>query len=258
MTKVFIISLLLMSITVHASTQEGRVLLRDGFYINGAEGRMVGPESRGIFRFIIDSDISDGFTVIKAGASFELLPSAGLMKMRENYRPGEPYGFKLWARVTTYRGKNYLFTVRFLPFKQLDREKQPQQTVLKVNDPNDPLNIPADILEKLTSGREILPIQLRPGLELKEDYMLVDRTGRIEPHENGQFFFIFDSLGRNVDKTKIILLPCQALETVLAGQKNEQSVGRIKVAGIITAYEGEIYLLLQRAIRVRSYGNFSN
>ena len=259
MKNIFIISLLLIFTSVKGIAKENQGLLQDGFYINGADGRMVGPDSRGIFQFITDSDINDDKTVIKAGAVFELLPSAGLVKMRENYRPGEPYGFKLWARVTTYSGKNYLFATNFLPFKQIDKENQPrtQQAALRVNEANDLLPIPDDILAKLTSGKEILPIQIRPGLELKQDYILADRTGCIEKQNNGQFSFSFDALGRNVDKTKIILLPCQALEKALPEQKNGNESVRLKVSGIITKYNDNLYLLLQRTSRVRNNGNFS-
>ena len=178
--------------------------------------------------------------------------------MLDNYRPGENYGFRLSARVTIYGGNNYLFPVYFLPFKQIEKEKQPltQRAALKVNEPNDPLSISADILAKLTSGKEILPIEQRPGLELKEDYVLSDRTGCIEKQNNGQYAFVFDALGRNVDKTKIILLPCQALENTLSEQKNKNEPVRLKVSGIITKYKGDLYLLLQRTSRVYSNGNF--
>ena len=54
----------------------------------------------------------------------------------------------------------------------------------------------------------------------------------------------------------IILLPCQALENALSEQKNKNEPVRLKVAGIVTKYQDNLYLLLQRTSRVYSNGNF--
>lgn len=253
---VFVIFLLLVFAGFCSASQESKELLPDGFVISGVDGKVVGPDSEGIYKFIPDMDISDGKNVIKAGVPLDLLESAALLKMLDNYRPGENYGFRMSARVTAYGGKNYLFPVYFLPYKQLDKDKQFQQIKPKVNEPNDRLIIPESILEKLTSGKEILPIEQRPGLELKEDYILSDRTGRIVKQNTGQYAFTFDSLGRNVDKTRIMLLPCQALERALSEQKNDSEPARIKGSGIITKYKDNLYLLLQRTSRVYNNGNF--
>jgi hypothetical protein len=255
--NIFIIIMLLVLAPAGLFASDAQKLLNDGFYINGADGKMVGPDSRGIFQFVTDADINDNKIIVRAGTSFELLPTSCLMKMRENYRPGEPYGFKLWAWVTTYNGENYLFAANFLPFKRIDEENQRRmEQTLKVNEPNGLLNFPPDILAKLTGGKEVLPIQVRPGLELKQDYIIADRAGRIEMQSDGQICFVFDALGRNVDNTKILLLPCQLLGKVLTEQKSENAPIRFKVSGIITKYNDNLYLLLQRAGPVFSNGNF--
>ena len=58
--------------------------MRDGFFINGVDGKLVGPDDKGVYKFIADSDISDDKAVIKAGTAVELLASIGLSKMVEN------------------------------------------------------------------------------------------------------------------------------------------------------------------------------
>lgn len=187
--------------------------LRDGFLIDGVDGKLIGPDDKGVYKFVADADISDDKAVIKAGTAVEVLASIGLSKMVENLKAEPDCGFRLWARVTTYGGRNYIFPVYFLPFKQIDKQKQAQtQMRLTVNESNDPLSIPPDILEKLTSGKTIEPVQLRRGLELKQDHILADRTGYIVKQGNGQYAFVFDALGRNIDKTTITLLPCQTLD----------------------------------------------
>jgi hypothetical protein len=231
--------------------------LRDGFLIEGVDGKLVGPDDKGVYKFVADADISDDKAVIKAGTAVEVLASIGLSKMVENLKAEPDSGFRLWARVTTYGGRNYIFPVYFLPFKQIDKQKQAQiQMRLTVNEPNDPLSIPPDILEKLTSGKTIEPVQLRRGLELKQDHILADRTGYIVKQDNGQYAFVFDALGRNIDKTTITLLPCQTLEKAVSAQKNEPEAIRFKAAGIVTKYQDNFYLLLQRTSRVYSNGNF--
>jgi hypothetical protein len=235
--------------------------LKDGFFVNGVDGKVAGPDSNGVYKFIADSGLSDGKAVIKAGTAVELLYSTTLSKIIENLprEVGEPNsGIRLWGRITAYRGKNYIFPIYFLPFQQVDKQKQTEgrQTLLTVNEPNDPLSIPPEVLEKLTSGKVIEPVQIRKGLELKEDHILADRTGYIVKQSDGRYAFVFDALGRNVDKTVIILLPCQALEKALSEQKNAPEAVRLKAAGIVTKYQDNFYLLLQRTSRVYSNGNF--
>jgi hypothetical protein len=232
--------------------------LPDGFLINGADGRLKGPGENGVYKFVFDSGSSDDNVSLKANTETELLPSIGLSKMIENLRAEPNSNFRLWARVTTYEDKNYLFPIYFLPFKVIDREKEAQagQSRLAVNEPNDPLSIPPEILAKLTSTTTIQPIQLRKGLELRQDHILADRTGYIVKQNDGQYAFVFDALGRNIDKTTIILLPCQKLESVIAEQKTSPEAMRIKAAGIVTKYQDNFYLLLQRTGRVYSNGNF--
>ncbi len=234
--------------------------LKDGAFVNGIDGRVLVSDSNNVYKFIPNSDIKDGLAVIKAGSAIEMLYSTGLAKIIENLprQAGEPNsGIRLWARITTYRDKNYIFPIYFLPFKQVDKKKQAQgsQTALAVNEPNDPLSIPPEVLEKLTTGKVIEPIQIRSGIELKEDRILADRTGYISKQKDGRYTFSFDALGRNIDKTFITLLPCKALEIAIAEQKDEPETIRFKAAGIVTEYQGNFYLLLQRTSRVYSNGN---
>jgi hypothetical protein len=290
--KILFAAVLLLTYPAIFAADKNSELLRDGFFINGVDGKLVGPDDKGVYKFVADADISDDKAVIKAGTAVEVLASTGLSKMVENL-PAAPSasrdeaslarraqhgekaepgcGFRLWARVTTYRGRNYIFPVYFLPFKQIDREKQAQTSAFPpkggpeggrptINEPNDPLSIPPEILEKLTSGKTIEPISaLLPadrGLELKQDHILADRTGYIVKQGNGQYAFVFDALGRNIDKTTITLLPCQTLEKAVSGSASGGEAIRFKAAGIVTKYQDNFYLLLQRTSRVYSNGNF--
>ena len=74
--------------------------------------------------------------------------------------------------------------------------------------------------------------------------------------KKGEYVFEPDGLGRGVEKFAIELLPCQSLEDAIAQVRSEPNPVRFNVAGILTKYKDRQYLLLQKATRVYSYGNF--
>jgi hypothetical protein len=90
---------------------------------------------------------------------------------------------------------------------------------------------------------------------LKLDRFFFNLIGRIV-EKNGQFVFVPDGLGQGVEKFTITLLPCMNLETAAAQMRSELNSVRFSVAGILTKYKGQKYLLLQKATRAYSYGNF--
>ena len=118
------------------------------------------------------------------------------------------------------------------------------------------MQLPAHILEKLTAEKAIRPAQMQKGLDFEQNHVLADRTGFILKQPDGSFVFALDALGRNVENISIPLLPCQTLENAWQKQSAELERIRFKVAGTVTKYKGSYYLLLQRARRVYSYGNF--
>ncbi len=273
--------------------------LRDGFVLTGVDGKLTstdsndirfqdsneGPQSQYIgfglpkrWFFEFDSDISDDKAVVKAGTSLELLPSSTLEKMTADVEKHSGASYKLWGRVTKYKGRNFIFPIYFLPISETKRpppstsQEPREKTGPALNDPNDALTIPKEILEKLKTRKILRPEQLKKGLELKQDSILADRTGfislcvmrdayrvkgkRQEEKGRTQYEFVFDALGRNVQQIILRLLPCQALESAEQEQSTEPDTLRFKIAGILTKYKGNHYLLLERTTRVYSHGNF--
>ena len=117
--------------------------------------------------------------------------------------------------------------------------------------------MPDEVLKKLGGRRVIRTEELEKGLVLESDRMLANRIGFIEG-EKINSRLVLDSLGRNAQRISFHLLPCHALERGQQLQAREPEDVRFKTAGIVTRYKGEYYLLLQRAIRVYSHGNFGN
>ena len=105
--------------------------------------------------------------------------------------------------------------------------------------------------------RRISTEQLKKTLELKQDFILADRTGFIlESSQESQL--VLDALGRNIGQLSFELLACETLERAERKQSAELEQVRFKTAGIVTQYKGRHYLLLQRARRAYSHGNFKN
>ena len=266
-----------------------RAPVPDGFGLMGVDGKLASENGTDRWFFKFDDDVSNWLGQINAGTSLEVLPSAALEKMIANLQlhpdvspvrskspeaTAEPTvqtsngaSYRLWGKVTKYEQKNYIFADYFLPISEVSRQKpattqESQQesatadkSEITINEPNDELAMPEEILSRLQSRKIIRVEQLSKGLELKQDSILADRTGFIRD-SGGVLVFAFDALGRNVGTIRLRLLPCEILERTQRRQATEADAVRFKVAGIVTEYKGQYYLLLQRAIRVYSYGNF--
>ncbi len=268
-----------------------QMLLRDGFVLTGVDGRLVIHDSNEITRestydkwfFEFDSNVSDGRGLIKAGTRLELLPSSVLERMIADANNNPDASYRLVGRVTRYRGKNFIFPTHFLPLAKTKEQpsstsqKSPQQENRpKINEPNDVLTIPKELIDKLPDRKKRIDHRTREkngeknGTELadkrkpgqKQDSILADRCGFIR--ESGRraqdtwrkVSFVLDAIGRTEAKTSLRLLPCQALELAQRKQSAAPEALRFKVAGIVTKFKGKKYLLLQRTTRLYSHGNF--
>jgi len=287
---VFFISVLPTALGLGA-TNNRQIPLRDGFALTGIDGRLVIQDSNENSRessfdrwsFEFDSDVSDDRGLIKTGASLGILPSSVLEKMIADANKDSNASYRLWGRVTQYRGKNFIFPIYFLPLAKVKQpqlptsQKSPQQeNQPKINEPNDVLTIPKELIDKLPDRKKRIVHKTREQnsekngaespdktkSELKQDYILADRCGFIR--ESGQetqkawqeVSFVPDAIGRTEAKTSLRLLPCQVLEQAQRKQSAAPEKLRFKTAGIVTKFKGKDYLLLQRATRVYSHGNF--
>jgi len=268
--------------------------LRDGFVLAGIDGKLSSADSnddsqRWLFEFY--SDVSDDKGRVKAGESLELLPSAALEKMTDDTQKRSAESYRLWGKVTKYQERNFIFPIYFLPLGEVKQTEPPtpqksQQTESQItetpnanvtkkvheptiNEPNDELAMPQEIIARLQTRRVVRPEQLqetqntingvrepKKGLELKADCILADRTAFLVDQPDGGATAVFDALGRNIPRVSFRLLPCEALQHAQRKQSAEADPLRFKIAGIITKYKGEYYLLLQRARRIYSHQNF--
>jgi hypothetical protein len=277
--------------------------LQDGFALRGVDGEVNGPDANDGWGFKLSADVNDeGKGVVKAGTTLELLPSATLEKITADINERAAAGYRLWGRVTRYKGKNFIFPIYFLPLSKMEspqsqmlrtQEMSPQESTpaevpsakerkpeRDINEPNDILSIPQEIVEKLRTRRIVQPVIRGPGKanvveqkpgaaesrgveagpekrpEFKQDAILADRTAVLVKQSDGRLVFVLDALGLNAPQASLQLLPCEALELTEQSQSSEPEPSPFKIAGIMTKYKGKHYLLLQKATRVYNYGNF--
>lgn len=270
--------------------------LKEGFVIEGLEGTVKKSEQTGKWIFISDTDISDGKYVIKTPTPIELLPTSTLEKITtivkdtpESDTDGstdligslDPHAprkikpkkttdvpddfttnVKLWARVTRYNNKNFLFPYLFLPVSESIQPPAPQQKEQPEKETDPPQNnetdsiLPPDIMAALKPKRTVDLAKMKNILETEGDVLLVDRTGFLKDQQNIKTFTI-DGLGRNIEDFSFHLLPCETLERTEIDILATYTRKRYKVAAIVTKYKNQYYMLLQRASRTYSHGNFA-
>ncbi len=260
------------------TTKEHQPLLQDGFALSGVDGKLTGPDSNDVRFFELSSDVNDFREQVDAGTKLELLPSSALEKTIADANGSSDASYRLWGRVTKYRDRNFIFPNHFLPLdkapSQEPQKTQPQasksaekppvkETVPQpaVSEPNDVLTLPPEIMKRLKEGRTISPERFnrRPAVSKSgpvQDSILADRTAFLAKQDNGQPVFVLDALGLNVRPVSLLVLPCEALELAEQKQSAVPVPIRFKIAGIITKYKGKNYLLLQKATRIYSHGNF--
>ena len=252
-----------------AQEKAKKPLLRDGFVLMGVDGKLAARGDKWFFE--LEQETIDGKSIVRAGTKIEMLPSAGLEKMIGGMTENPAGNYRLYnSLVTVYGGENYLFCDYFVPLAEADaavgekpagpgtpnEEPNEAATEVAINEPNDAVMIPQEIIEKLTTRRIIRPETIKQGLELKQDSILAERTGFIKEKPEGGWVFEFDAVGRNTSRVSLELLPCQVLAN--AQYRAGKAVGRarFKVSGIVTRYQGRYYLLLQTANRDYGHGNF--
>jgi hypothetical protein len=278
---------------VFGAGKTGQDLISDGFVLRGVDGRLNSLDGNDVWFFVFGADVNDGKVSIRVDTSLQLLPCSTLEKMTADMKKRCGENYRIWARVTKYKGRNFLFPVYFLPLSKAkksesftptdanstDTSKTAQAKPRSVpDDPNDKLAIPKEIIDRLSDRPTVYRQQPQEpnsqGQKLqstKQDYILADRMGfisagppsAITPTYGGfalpSIEFVLDGLGLSVQQTSFRLLPCQLLEqaeqqSVAAGLRPEQI--RLKIAGIVTEYKGDEYLLLQKVTKVYSHGNF--
>ncbi|MGA2172937.1 MAG: hypothetical protein ABSG82_08020 [Sedimentisphaerales bacterium] len=257
--KIILAVMMLIAGLASEALADGQFISGD-YVLSGVDGKLIqaGPDK---WMFEIEPEAGEGGVGTKGGLLMELLPSSTLEKMIEDAKERPEARYRLWGKATKFEGKNYVFAMYFVGLHKLDKPAgQPQKEGVTgeptaINAPNDVLNIPDEIVSRLKTS-EVLPSVDAPAeVQSKQDAIFANRAGRVSLKE-GKYVFEPDGLGRGVERFSIELLPCQSLDDAMGQVRSESNPVRFSVAGILTKYKDKQYLLLQKATRVYSYGNF--
>jgi hypothetical protein len=246
-----------------AAGQAARGPLADGLFLQGVDGRLVRDDVNDVWLLDLTTDINTPAACVPAETDFRLLPSATLDSMADDSGDRVTPLYRLSVLVTQYRGKNYLLPTYYLPLSRLKEPNEPQQAtggrgpVIGI-EPNSTLPIPGEIAEQLKNrgplqGQQRLTPDSSPTAPTRA---LVDIVGFIEQRE-GHAVFTPNALGLDVSATEYLLLPNATLEQAQRIQAASPDRVRFSVSGLLSEFKGKQYLLVQRATRVYSFGDFT-
>jgi len=258
------------------ATAPRKALLRDGHVVLGLRGQIRHSKDDNRWLFVAPEPITDGRGTIPPNAPIELLPSKALEKMGGLLdEKRDTASVWITARVTLYRGANYLYVVYFVPMRSLGTDRTnhtetdagradqsesanpetPGAVPTPSTDPNMPSILPDHIRRRLRPDVVLDLEKLPKMLETDRDVAIVDRTGYFTG-TTGKRTFVLDGFGRRIEGLRFHVLPdvsLQQTETILDAWPGRM---RFRVSGIVTRYNDEYYLLLQRAVRTYTHGNF--
>lgn len=245
--------------------QRGRPV-EEGFLAAGTEGRIVNDSNSLCWTFYPKVEITDGKGILPAEKGVELLPCSGLEQMAQLAGEARTLQVRLWAMATEYRGTNYLYSLYFLPMRATAEE-----TPAKPAKPAEPAAptapaaagsgekesvLPSEILQMIRRNRVPDLKRLDELVVVSNDRNLIQRTGLMQGVEDG-FVFAGDAFGQNVGQGSYRLLPCRALEAMERSMQRTPGRQRYVVSGVATEFAGTEYLLLRRAVRTFTNGNFT-
>ena len=210
----------------------------------------------------IEEPITDGKTTLEKGTTINTLPSNTLEKMISTADTNKPANFYIWATITKYKDKNYIFPAYFIPltvenpnitaFKEtLAPKEMPREKLWKES-----VEIPEDVKKMLNPEKVVNLAQLKKAITAKKDFLLISRTGFIKKTKQGSFIFSLDAIGQNIQDMDFEILPNQILENIESKNSNFPSPKRYDISGLITNFNNTHYLLLQNASIAYSQGNF--
>lgn len=276
-----------------AKAQKVAQPLREGFMVSAVDGKLTKAAESNTWFFTAEVNITDGRGTIKAGKPIELLPSGTLERMTSLAADDDKaIHVRLWARITRYCNRNmlldklpsrkfanrkapnkqdidskflgenlfnrnFLFPIYFVPLSNIDETEEQKDRTGDTGNSDEESIIPAEVLDRLKPKRVVNLAKLDDMLETQGDVILANRTGFVIIDDSHKVFTI-DGLGRKVDDLHFKLLCCETLEATEKSLVETQIVRqRFRVSGVITMYKGQRYMLLQRATRTYSHGNFA-
>ncbi len=251
---------LLVTVMIAISVSLAGTVIDEGLLLDGVEGVVRKVDKVDVWQFVPSeaTALTDKITW-PAGQTISLLPCSVLEQITTMAGEETEIEVRLWALFTAYDKHNYLYSVFFLPVKAQPAETEDNNTEENGSDDNgddDDSIIPADILNQIKETKTPDLDKFRQLAKVTGDVNLIGRSGYLK-QEGKLKFFQPDAFGRKIDRSQYRLLPCGPLKS--AERKMQQAPGRQRysVSGLVTEYKGRQYILLRRASRTYTHGNFT-
>jgi hypothetical protein len=191
--------LLLAAGTGVAAQPAARKPLPETAVLDRVDGRLLHVDVNDTWLFELTMEVKTPDYRLATGTRFTLLPSATLGRLIADVNKRYAPRYRLSARVTQYKGRNYLFPIYYLPLSRFKDDKNPegggqraedgdsnQKSKIKNQKSEEPdLAIPPEVLEQLKKQRPLRGPRRGSEVEKKPvqtppERMLVDCVGRIE------------------------------------------------------------------------------
>jgi hypothetical protein len=219
--------------------------------LDGIDGKI--SSENGLWYFSLFESLTDGKGSLNADTPVQILPSSMLEKLAGAVSDDNK-NFRIWGKFTKYQNRNFIYLSYFIPVTETNQPPSAEEEP-DFADANEEKIIPDDVLTMLRPKRTINLAELKKPLSTGSDGIIADRTGFLKKTQD-DFYFSFDAIGRNIDSFSLPLLNCEVLENITKQQNSSAEPLRFKISAIVTGYKGKNYMLLQRATRAYSHGNF--
>ena len=204
----FFALLLLAAGAVFGAQPAARKLLPETAILDRVDGRLLHVDANDTWLFELTMEVKTPDYRLAPGTRFVLLPSGTLGQLVADVNDRVAPRYRLSARVTLYRGKNYLVPFYYLPLSKFKDDKSPEGGEQRTEDSklnplpaimsppaltggrnpksNEPeLVVPPEVLERLKNQRPLRGPRRGPEGKSKpipesSERVLVDCVGRIE------------------------------------------------------------------------------
>ncbi len=248
-------------------------VIEEGFFLDGVTGIVRKVDNVDVWKFIPNTDVVGLKHTWPAGNPITLLPCSVLEQMTGLAGEDHRLTVRLWGLFTEYDENNYLYSVYFLPVGQTAEmetdsgksasqdgqpdEKQDEHTENTApTEPEQESIIPADILKQIKSAQAPDLRKFQQVAVVTGDKNLIGRAGYLQQKGKVRFFQP-DGFGLNVNRHQYLLLPCSAGQEAEKLMQKSPGRERFNVSGLVTHYKGRNYILLRRAVRTYTHGNFT-
>lgn len=246
-------------------------LVAEGFMLDGATGVIRKVEGVDVWKFIPQTEIIVAEKTWPAEKPLNLLPCSVLEQIVGLAGEDNEIQVRLWGLFTEYQENNYLYSVYFLPLGETVQSEPAEstesaestqtaqdaeaETTEQAAAEEEPI-IPTDILEQIRTNKAPDLEKFQQVAVVTGDVNLIGRTGYLEQKNNVRYFQP-NTFGQNVNRRQYLMLPCSTFEAAEKHMRKTPGRQRYQVSGLVTTYKGRNYILLRRAVRTYTNGNFT-